>query len=83
MGHAAPDFLFSFGFSLFIFEHRVPNGNVKSKEPTMLCYEEWRVLWMDISVAYSGLSVVLSVVLRLSCCACVDCCTHIDWVTLM
>jgi hypothetical protein len=45
-----------------------------SKEPTMISYEEWRALWMDISVANSGLSVVL----RSSCCAGADCCcTHI------
>jgi hypothetical protein len=38
---------------------------LSSKEPNKISYEEWRALWMDISVAYSGLS---SVVLRSSCC---------------
>jgi hypothetical protein len=45
---------------------------LSSKEPTMLCYEEWRALWMDISVAYSRLCVVL----RSSCFACAHCCAH-------
>jgi hypothetical protein len=55
----------------------ITHGGVKfprpDKEPTMLCYEVWRALWMDIRVAYSGLCVVL----LWSCFACADCCTHI------
>jgi hypothetical protein len=48
--------------------------SLSSKESTMLCYEEWTALWMEIRVAYySGLCVVL----RSSCFACADCCTHI------
>jgi hypothetical protein len=50
-------------------------ASLSSEEPNNISYEEWRALWMDISVANSGLSAVL----RSSCCACVDCCcTHID-----
>jgi hypothetical protein len=41
--------------------------SLSSKEPNKISYEEWRALWMDISVAHSGLS---TVVLRSSCCAC-------------
>jgi hypothetical protein len=34
--------------------------SLSSKEPTMISYEKWRALWMDISVAYySGLSVLV------------------------
>jgi hypothetical protein len=32
---------------------------LSSKERNAVSYEEWRALWMDISIAYSGLSVVL------------------------
>jgi hypothetical protein len=46
--------------------------SLPSKEPDKISYEEWRALRMDISVAQSGLSVVL----RSSCCACADCCSY-------
>jgi hypothetical protein len=29
---------------------------LSSKEPNKISYEEWRALWMDISVVYSGLA---------------------------
>jgi hypothetical protein len=31
---------------------------LSSKEPTKISYEEWIALWMDVSVAYAGLSIV-------------------------
>jgi hypothetical protein len=49
---------------------------LSSKEPTAISYEEWRALWMDISVAHPGLSAVLRVLRSSCCCGGADCCTR-------